>query len=140
MPPPAWSYSATQYVVFPRWSLPRQKSTTMFIIIHAWAGFIGMQKSGQKLWRTSRRTHIQPDAHIHIHDYTTTYVWMERQKDFNFITGLFFMIFKRKIVRKSWAFFHFTFFPRKKRFNFSNFHFSIKKSFLNKFYVLLFPR
>ncbi len=48
------------------------------------------------------------------------------------------MIFIRKIVRKSWAFFHFTFFPGKKRFNFSSFHFSIQKSFLHKFYVLLF--
>ncbi len=60
------------------------------------------------------------------------------KKLLNFITGLFFMIFIRKIVRKSWAFFHFTFFPGKKRFNFSSFHFSIQKSFLHKFYVLLF--
>ncbi len=42
----------------------------------------------------------------------------------------FFIIFIRKIVEKSWPFFHFTFFPGEKN-NFSSFHFSIQKLFFS---------
>ncbi len=65
-------------------------------------------------------------------------LYLFEKKLFNFITGLFFHDFHKEDCKKKLGFFHFTFFPRKKRFNFSSFRFSIQKSFLHKFYVLLF--